>query len=100
MTDEELAEEWVKQEYPTLQLNAVAQRYIKAFLAGLKAGRPKWFKPSEKLPPVYSTVFDENGDKVEYIGYGKWQVYSECYERNVEVDAPIALCEIPKYTEE
>jgi len=37
MTKEELeneAEEWVKKEYPTLEINAVAERYCKAYLAG------------------------------------------------------------------
>lgn len=47
MTEEEMAEEWVKQEYPTLKINAVAQRYIKIFLAGLKAGRPQWHESNE-----------------------------------------------------
>ncbi len=53
MKDEEMAEEWVKQEYPTLQITKVAQRYIKAFLAGLKAGRPQWHdlrKDKKNLP--------------------------------------------------
>lgn len=39
------------------------------------------------------------GDKVEYIEYGKWQAYSEYYERYYEVDPPIAWCEIPKFEE-
>lgn len=37
MTKEELkkeSEEWVKKEYPTLEINAVAARYCKAYLAG------------------------------------------------------------------
>ena len=57
MKDEEMAEEWVKQEYPTLQITKVAQRYIKAFLAGLKAGRPQWHKVADgDLPEVDNRI--------------------------------------------
>lgn len=62
----------------------------------------KWHnlrKDPNDLPLVHSTVLDENGDKVEYIEYGKWQAYSEYYERYYEVDPPIAWCEIPKFEE-
>ena len=44
-------------------------------------------------------VSDEDGDKIEYIGYGEGQVYSEYYERNIEIDPPIAWCEVPKFEE-
>ena len=98
----------------------------KSFLAGLKAGREtereyvknnaftsmkeqglfpfgKWHnlrKDPNDLPEPHSTVLDENDDKVDYIGYGKWQVYSEYYERNIEIDPPIAWCEAPTFTDE
>ena len=97
-----------------------------AYLAGLKVGREtereyvknnaftsmkeqrlfpfgKWHdlrKDPNDLPLVHSTVLDENDDKVDYIGYGKWQVYSEYYERNIEIDPPIAWCEAPTFTDE
>lgn len=96
-----------------------------AYLAGLKIGREiereyvknnaftsmkeqglfpfgKWHdlrKNPKDLPESHTTVLDENGDKVEYIGYDKWEVYSEYYERYIEVDPPIAWCEIPKFEE-
>ena len=96
-----------------------------AYLAGLKVGREtereyvknnaftsmkeqglfpfgKWHdlrKDPNDLPLVHSTVLDENGDKVDYIGYGKWQVDSEYYERNIEIDPPITWCEVPKFEE-
>lgn len=94
-----------------------------AYLAGLKVGREtereyvknnaftsmkeqglfpfgKWHdlrKDPNDLPLVHSTVLDENDDKVDYIGYGKWQVYSEYYERNIEIDPLIAWREVPKF---
>lgn len=56
-------------------------------------------KNSKDLPEPHSTVLDENGDKIEYIGYDKWEVYSEYYERYIEVDPPIAWCEVPTFEE-
>ena len=125
MTDEEKAREWVRTNsgYSTKEFHG--QKAIEAFLAGLKAGKEtereyvknnaftsmkeqglfpfgKWHnlrKDPNDLPLVHSTVLDENGDKVEYIEYGKWQAYSEYYERYYEVDPPIAWCEIPKFEE-
>ena len=125
MTDEEKAREWVRTNsgYSTKEFHG--KKAIEAFLAGFKAGKEtereyvknnaftsmkeqglfpfgKWHnlrKDPNDLPLVYSTVLDENGDKVEYIEYGKWQAYSEYYERYYEVDPPIAWCEIPKFEE-
>ena len=56
-------------------------------------------KDPNDLPKCNSTVLDENGDKIEYIGYDKWEVYSEYYERYIEVDPPIAWCEVPTFEE-
>lgn len=98
MTEEEMAEEWVKQEYPTLQLTAVAQRYIKAFLAGLKAGRPQWYKPSEKLPESCTIVQNENGERVFYDGDIKSWRYDDA-DLNISLP-PVAWCEIPTFDKE
>lgn len=73
---------------------------IVAYMQGGERYKTKWHnlqKNPKDLPEPYSTVLDENGDKVEYIEYGKWQAYSEYYERYYEVDPPIAWCEIPKF---
>ena len=122
MTDEEKAKEWVRTNsgYSTKEFHG--QKAIEAFLAGLEAGKDmaetdlatiaymqggeryklKWHNlrnnPND-LPEPHTTVLDENSNKVEYIGYGKWQAYSEYYERYYEVDPPIAWCEIPKFEE-
>ena len=113
MTDEEMAEEWVKQEYPTLQITAVAQRYIKVFLAGLKAGRPEWHKLSEKYPEADKLVRVRLMSGMEHIcetcyyeptedeiGYGKLVI--NFYELNgewVDDNEIIAWCEIPTFTD-
>lgn len=66
-----------------------------------EASAPKWHKVADgDLPPVHSTVLNEDCDKVEYLGEGKWETYSEYYERYVEIEPPIAWCEKPEYTEE
>lgn len=75
---------------------------IEAYLAELKAGYTQWHdlrKDPKDLPKYNSTVLDENGDKIVYIGDGKWEVYSEYYERYTEVDQPIAWCEVPTFEE-
>lgn len=60
-----------------------------------------WHKIADgDLPPIYTTVLDGNGDRVELDEHGKWQTYSEYYERYEEIDPPKVWCEIPKYTEE
>ena len=111
MTDEEMAYEYAK--YEDNGRVSVNDDKFKAFLAGLKAGRTKWHKVADGDLPEYGVeVLDENGDKVRYemegyAGYSGqlpslsgWIAYSEYEERDVEVDAPIAWCEVPQYTEE
>ena len=122
MTDEEKAKEWVRTNsgYSTEEFHG--KKAIEAFLAGVEAGKSqaetdlaivaymqggeryklKWHnlqKNPKDLPEPYSTVLDENSNKVEYIGYGKWQAYSEYYERYYEVDPPIAWCKTPIFKE-
>lgn len=73
-----------------------------AYMQGAERYKPKWHdlrKNPNDLPEPYTPVLDENSDKVIYIGYGKWQVYSEYYERDVDVDPPKAWCEIPTFKE-
>ena len=120
---EKLAEEWLDEKY--LKDMGVRKPCKEAYLAGFEAGREtekeyvknnaftsmkeqglfpfgKWHnlrKDPNDLPLVNSTVLDENGDKIEYIGYDKWEVYSEYYERNIEVGTPIAWCEVPTFEE-
>jgi hypothetical protein len=82
------------------KIKMTVNELFKVWLAGFEAGQIKWHKVSDgDLPKVHSTVLDENGDKVVYIGEGEWEAFSEYYERYVGVDQPIAWCEIPEFEE-
>ena len=62
----------------------------------------KWHdlrKVYNDLPEPYTTVLDENGDKITYCGGGIWTVYSDYYEKDIVADSPKAWCEIPKFKE-
>lgn len=79
MKDEEMAEEYAKDYFRLYcpqdeELRAVKQ----AFLAGLKAGRPQWHKPSEKLPEECSLVlayaFDDTEPSLwEFVTSDQWE---------------------------
>ena len=76
---------------------------FKAFLAGLKAGKPQWHKVADGNYPLcekgYYTVnvLTNDGDIAYYdFNDGCWIAEPS----SVEIDPPIAWCEIPKYTEE
>lgn len=110
MTDEEMAEEYKESKRHksfrtdigkvSIEYEAYLNNLKSAYLAGLKAGRPKWHKVADgDLPSIYTTVLDGNGDRVERDEHGKWQAYSEYYERYEEIDPPKVWCKIPKYKE-
>ena len=110
MTDADRAEEYRKSLKQKLidedefeRLEMFDENVEEAYLAGLKAARKEMWHDLRKnpndLPLVHSTILDENGDKVEYIGYGEWQAYSEYYEKYIKVDTPIVWCEIPTFEE-
>ena len=112
MTEEEMAYEYAK--YDDNGRVSVNDDKFKAFLAGLKAGKPKWYKLSEKYPEADKLVRVRLMSGMEYIcetcyyeptedeiGYGKLVI--TFYELNgewVDDNDIIAWCEIPKYTEE
>lgn len=112
MTDEEIAEkyinsnnlEWELECHRTSTIGEVKQ----AFLAGLKAGRPKWHKVADgDLPKEEGEylICYENGvgyrntfilNYTEYDESLHWcDDAFETYDEGI-----IAWCEIPKYTEE
>ena len=113
MSDEEIFNEWKSEQYKDQSteekmefvehLHTFPCYFKKAFIAGLKSERQeKWHdlrKNPKDLPEPHTTVLDENGDKIVYIGYGKWEVYSEYYERYIEVDPLKAWCEVPTFKE-
>lgn len=103
MTDEEIAEEYVcnKADKGNFDLEQFGKVYFsessmkQAFLAGLKAGKPKWHKvKSGDLPPEDTKV-------LAFMAGGEVCI-AHFYRKNVwdKIGIVIAWCEIPKYTEE
>ena len=102
---EKEAEEYANKNVPTgafgyRSLDDVHYDVKQAYLAGLKAGRPKWHKVTDNdYPPCEKgnctiNVFTDRGDIV-YYNYDE-----ECWiaePASVEIDPPVAWCEIPKY---
>ena len=100
MTDEEMAEEYSTENWEYYEDSKALKQ---AYLAGLKAGRPQWHKVADGYYPPYDkcncsiNVFTNSGH-IAYYNYD-----DECWIEVVsviEINPPIAWCEIPKYTEE
>ena len=99
MTDEEMACKAVCDSIPCKTMCAKCKCYI----AGLETGRPQWHKIADGDYPPYDkcncsiNVFTNSGH-IAYYNYDDecWiEVFSV-----IEINPPIAWCEIPKYTEE
>lgn len=99
--DEEMAEEWVRTKHNILKdclsacVRAEHKNEIQAFLAGLKAGRPKWHdlrKDPKDLPNGHRVVLNQVGMATQYdpnrgfLGFGGAGI--------------IAWCEIPTFDKE
>ena len=103
MTDEEIADKYVID-------SGNNDCTIEAFLAGLKAGRPKWHKVADgDYPPEefylvlgYFSIIDGTPWNSNYVAcmYGNGNWYDDCMTYIEQDREPIAWCEIPKYTEE
>ena len=104
MTDEEMAEEYSTENWEYYEEGQNDSKALKqAYLSGLKAGRPQWHKVADGYYPPYDkcncsiNVFTNSGH-IAYYNYDDecWiEVFSV-----IEINPPIAWCEIPKYTEE
>lgn len=102
MTDEEMAEEWVKSQ----MVHCIQEQVpyydfaMQAYLAGLKAGKPNWHKVADgDYPPCgkgnYTiSVLTDKGDIAYYsYNYDCWIAEPS----SGEIDPPIAWCEIPRF---
>ena len=118
MTDEEKAEEWVKD---NLECNALSfeetQKRKQAFLAGLKAGRPQWHEIESKVSPkreISKQYMPKNKEKVllKYHFSGDDEIhisdgYYDAYDFEFHIAnnpkyrivCVIAWCEIPQFKE-
>lgn len=101
MTDEELAEEYantVKCEWENETYWVDCRDKIEdAFLAGLKAGRPKWHKVADgDLPKDENDVLVYSGEDWRMC-VGRYSPKYKAWETGCDT---IAWCDIPKYTEE
>ena len=95
MTDEEMAYEYAK--YDDNGRVSVNDDKFKAFLAGLKAGRPKWHKVADgDLPKDENDVLVYSGEDWRKC-VGRYSPKYKAWETGCDT---IAWCEIPKYTEE
>lgn len=114
MTEEEMAKEYARENKKVYGSDEYADitDYInikEAFLAGLKAGKPKWHKvadgeyPSkEQLGKSFIVAFAFNDKTQEYYSFDCAEYIDKenfCTHTNND-DKVIAWCEIPKYTEE
>ena len=120
MTDEEMAEEYKesrrlhgipKERHLLVSQDERLNELKQAFLAGLKAGRPEWYKLSEKYPEADKLVRVRLMSGMEHIcetcyyeptedeiGYGKLVI--NFYELNgewVDDNEIIAWCEISTF---
>lgn len=113
MKDEEMAEEYCNHlqsemlaytpENPRQQRTVTLLDVEEAFLAGLKAGRPQWHKVADgDLPPYEKdnytiNVLTDCGD-IAYYTYDDNCWVAE--PSSVEIEPPIAWCEIPTFDKE
>jgi hypothetical protein len=120
MTDIEMAEDYYYRTFPvTLNIGEEIRKEwaVRDFLAGLKAGRPKWHYVKDELPEISGRYFVYTGGEsfilyfdTEAGSFGYWVtllgdnlgVQDEVFEtvEDREEDEVIAWCEIPIYTEE
>ena len=103
---EEYAEEYYYKKYPvTLNIGEEGRKkeVIDIYIAGFKAGKPKWHKVADDdYPPCekgnYSiNIFTDKGN-IAYYNYDM-----ECWvaePSSAEIDPPVAWCELPTFDKE
>ena len=95
MTDEEMAEEWVTANTGFNLKEPLGKIAMRVYLAGLKAGRPKWHKVADgDLPDNTDSVLS---DKCVIVYYNFTHACWVDERASVEIDDVIAWCEIPQF---
>ena len=106
MTDDELAEDYALENYEYYEEGQTDYKALKrAFLAALKAGRPKWHKVADSdLPPICKGCESISVKVVDE--YDRIIIYDWSNERWIDCEGdhlgvqPTFWCEIPTYSEE
>ena len=100
MIDEEMAEEFANTGYALGCTKSPFEAAKEGFLAGLKAGKPKWHKVADgDLPEYRYYVLVSRGTRTDKALYNKYEEKWYSYYDDDEVDGVTAWCEIPKYTD-
>lgn len=100
MTDEEKAEEYLeklKEEKIPFSIYEVNNQLKRAFIAGLKAGKPKWHKVADgDLPKNENDVLVYSGAEWRMC-VGRYSPKNKAWEAGCDT---VAWCEIPEYKED
>lgn len=104
MTDEEMAEQYAVENWEHYEEGQTDYKALKqAFLAGLKAGRPKWHKVADgDLPKennLYLVAIKDNGLAIAYFNSLHWETKYNLCDFGHCIETVIAWCEIPKFEE-
>ena len=99
MTDEEMAEAYSTENWEYYEEGQNDSKALKqAYLAGLKAGRPKWHKVADgDLPEYRYYVLVSRGTRTDKALYNKYEEKWYSYYDDDELDSVTAWCEIPKF---
>lgn len=103
MKDEEMAEEWVTANTGFNSKEPLGKIAVRTYLAGLKAGRPKWHKVADgDLPKeykIYLVAIKDNGLAIAYFNGRHWVTKYNLGDFGHCVETVIAWCEIPTFTD-
>ena len=102
MKDEEMAEEYANSVIGCGDGYYEWADIVEAFLAGLKAGRPKWHTPDVPASPINKIVLgyikDYNAKKLCLVKWnGEWWYDARTWNDKVKL---IAWCELPTFDKE
>lgn len=105
MTEDEMTKEYCNNEVPFDTTDSGEKLYTEndlkhAYLAGLKAGKPKWHKVADgDLPEYRYYVLVSRGTRTDKALYNKYEEKWYSYYDDDELDNVTAWCEIPKFEE-
>lgn len=105
MTEDEMTKEYCNNEVPFDTTDSGEKLYTEndlkhAYLAGLKAGKPKWHKVADgDLPEYRYYVLVSRGTRTDKALYNKYEEKWYSYYDDDELDNVTAWCELQKFEE-